>query len=73
MILVIASWMCCIRSSASVIEVLPLLEHAAGYGYATVAEQPEQHAAGATLVLEEELTKAEYKRNFQRVLQILMR
>ena len=38
----------------------------------TAAEQPEQHAAGATLVLEEELTKAEYKRNFQRVLRILM-
>ncbi len=39
----------------------------------TAAEQPGQHAAGAALVLEEELTKAEYKRNFQRVLRILMR
>ncbi len=38
----------------------------------TAAEQPEQHAAGATLVLEEELTEGEYKRNFQRVLRILM-
>src|SRR5260221_1461575 len=38
----------------------------------TAAEQPVQHA-GAALVLEEELTEAEYKRNFQRVLQILMR
>jgi hypothetical protein len=39
----------------------------------TAAEQPEQHAGLAALVLEEELTGAEYKRNFQRVLQILMR
>ena len=36
----------------------------------TTAEQPVQHA-GAALVLEK-LTEAEYKRNFQRVLQILM-
>lgn len=37
------------------------------------AEQPEQHATGTALVLEEELEKKAYARNFQRVLQILMR
>ncbi len=36
-------------------------------------EQPEQQTAAAALVLEEELKEAECKRNFQRVLQILMR
>jgi RNA polymerase sigma factor (sigma-70 family) len=37
------------------------------------AEQPEQLATGTALVLEEELEKTAYSRNFQRVLQILMR
>ena len=37
------------------------------------AEQPEQHATGTALVLEEELEKTAYARNFQRVLQILLR
>ncbi len=36
-------------------------------------EQPEQHSARAVLVLEAELTKAEYKQNFQRVLRMLIR
>jgi RNA polymerase sigma factor (sigma-70 family) len=40
---------------------------------AITAEQPEQHSARTVLVLEEELTKAEYKQNFQRVLQMLAR
>ena len=47
----------------------------------TAAEQSEQHTAvagesgesGEALVLEEYFTKTEYKRNFQRVLRILMR
>jgi RNA polymerase sigma factor (sigma-70 family) len=40
---------------------------------AIAAEQPEQHSARAVLVLEAELTKAEYKQNFQRVLRMLIR
>ena len=41
----------------------------------TAAEQSEEHTAGSgeALVLEEDFTKSECKRNFQRVLRILMR
>jgi len=40
---------------------------------AITAEQPEQHSARSVLVLEAELTKAEYKQYFQRVLRMLIR